>query len=114
MQFLPITIALATSLVGALDSSDSSDDHHGPVCKPKVPDFSQVPACAVPCIVGSADASTPCATIPPDYKCWCTPGNFAAIIQAGTACVVASCGEDVANKTEENRDGYRWRRGLIR
>lgn len=96
MQFLPtIMVALVTSLVGALDSSDSSDDHR-PVCKPKVPDFSQIPACATTCIFGSASASTPCATIPPDYKCWCTPVNFAAIIQAGTACTVASCGEDVA------------------
>ncbi|KAK3493468.1 hypothetical protein B0T13DRAFT_476701 [Neurospora crassa] len=113
MQFLPtIMVALATSLVGALDSSDSSDDRH-PVCKPKVPDFSQVPACAVPCIVGSADASRACSTIPPDYKCWCTPINFAAIIQAGTACTVASCGEDVANSAYHLYLPFRLIRSLL-
>ncbi|KAL0471195.1 hypothetical protein QR685DRAFT_525714 [Neurospora intermedia] len=96
MKLPPIMTALATNLVGALDSSDSSDEHHL-FCKPKVPDFSQVPACAVPCIVGSSVASTPCADIPPDYKCWCTPVNFAAIIKAGTDCTVASCGEVVAD-----------------
>ncbi|KAK3947968.1 hypothetical protein QBC32DRAFT_223060, partial [Pseudoneurospora amorphoporcata] len=30
-----------------------------------------------------------------DYKCWCAAENELAIVQAGTACVLANCGCEV-------------------
>ncbi|KAK3491179.1 uncharacterized protein B0T23DRAFT_454764 [Neurospora hispaniola] len=57
-------------------------------------DLSEIPACAQPCIVDAVSSATTCSLS--DYKCWCTAENEPAIVQAGTACVLANCGTDVA------------------
>ncbi|KAJ4410245.1 hypothetical protein N0V85_004003 [Neurospora sp. IMI 360204] len=75
MKFLLTIITLTAGLVTAQD----------------VPD---VPECALPCLYNAVTSATTCSDT--DYKCWCTAANEAAIIQAGTACVLANCGSDIA------------------
>ncbi|CCC05505.1 hypothetical protein SMACR_09351 [Sordaria macrospora] len=54
----------------------------------------EIPECAQPCITDAVTSATTCSL--DDYKCWCTTDNESAIVQAGTACVLAACGSDVA------------------
>ncbi|KAK1773132.1 hypothetical protein QBC45DRAFT_340588 [Copromyces sp. CBS 386.78] len=56
--------------------------------------LSEIPACAQPCITVAVTSATTCSLT--DYKCWCTAANEAAIVQAGTVCVVENCGSAVA------------------
>lgn len=54
----------------------------------------EIPECAQPCITDAVTSATTCSL--DDYKCWCTTDNESAIVQAGTSCVLADCGADVA------------------
>ncbi|KAI8632706.1 hypothetical protein F5Y19DRAFT_327434 [Xylariaceae sp. FL1651] len=55
--------------------------------------WSDIPACAQPCITSAAASTTSCAA--GDYACICA--NQAVVEPAAEDCVIAACGEDVAN-----------------
>ncbi|KAI0876215.1 hypothetical protein GGS24DRAFT_499108 [Hypoxylon argillaceum] len=55
--------------------------------------WSDIPACAQPCILEAAAATTACGAT--DYACICASRD---VVQAQAEdCVIAACGEDVAN-----------------
>ncbi|KAI0152637.1 hypothetical protein GGR57DRAFT_503500 [Xylariaceae sp. FL1272] len=54
--------------------------------------WSDIPACATPCIDDAVASTTTCAA--DDYACICA--NEATISPAAEDCVVAACGEEVA------------------
>lgn len=54
--------------------------------------INDIPACAIPCIESAIGSETSCT--PTDFACACP--SIAAVAEAGTDCVVAACGVDVA------------------
>ncbi|KAI1752382.1 hypothetical protein F4782DRAFT_501632 [Xylaria castorea] len=54
--------------------------------------WSDIPACAQPCILDAAASTTDCAST--DYACICAAQDV--IEPAAEECVVAACGEEVA------------------
>ncbi|KAI3325709.1 hypothetical protein HD806DRAFT_533373 [Xylariaceae sp. AK1471] len=54
--------------------------------------WSDIPACAQPCITDAAASTTGCAA--DDYACICAAQDV--IEPAAEDCVIAACGEDVA------------------
>ncbi|EQB56416.1 hypothetical protein GCG54_00005854 [Colletotrichum gloeosporioides] len=53
-----------------------------------------IPSCAVTCLNNAVTASGKCQA--GDVACLCSPANYQAIVAAGTPCVLASCGAEVA------------------
>ncbi|RYC54182.1 hypothetical protein CHU98_g12025 [Xylaria longipes] len=55
--------------------------------------WSDIPACAQPCILSAAATTTDCADT--DYACICASQDV--VEPAAEECVVAACGEEVAD-----------------
>ncbi|KAL7944989.1 hypothetical protein V8C42DRAFT_324246 [Trichoderma barbatum] len=53
-----------------------------------------VPSCAIPCIQSAISSTTTCAAT--DFACACP--KIADVATAGSACVVAACGQDTATQ----------------
>ena len=54
-----------------------------------------IPDCAVPCLTSAISAATTCKG-PEDLECFCIADNYRAIYDNAVACVLQTCGEDVA------------------
>ncbi|KAH8163253.1 hypothetical protein CIB48_g5000 [Xylaria polymorpha] len=55
--------------------------------------WSDIPACAQPCILDAAASNTDCAST--DYACICASQDV--VEPAAEECVVSACGEEVAD-----------------
>ncbi|KAI8231229.1 GPI-anchored CFEM domain protein [Colletotrichum sp. SAR 10_99] len=53
-----------------------------------------IPSCAVTCLNNAVTSTGKCQA--GDVACLCSPANYQAIVTAGTPCVLASCGAEVA------------------
>ncbi|KAK3321278.1 hypothetical protein B0T19DRAFT_432000 [Cercophora scortea] len=70
---------LATAAVGAFAGQTLSDF---------------LPECSVKCLADALAAATPCAAN--DLDCLCIADNYRATYTSGVACVLETCGSDVA------------------
>ncbi|KAK1484203.1 CFEM domain-containing protein [Colletotrichum cuscutae] len=56
--------------------------------------LADVPTCAQKCLADAVTSNGKCTV--GDISCLCSAANYQAIVTAGTPCVLASCGADVA------------------
>ncbi|KXH26105.1 CFEM domain-containing protein [Colletotrichum salicis] len=65
--------------------------------------LADVPTCAQKCLADAVTSTGKCTA--GDISCLCSPANYQAIVTAGTPCVLASCGADVAVSVSVHRNG---------